>query len=117
MKKLFILLIAISVAMTFILPELDIQAYLTNLVNNLPSPLAPLNDFITHWNIVASRINDINTGVVDSNTVAYLKNMLDILLMCVDVLFVLPFKVAAWAINTIIVIFGGAVGSWNLSLY
>lgn len=115
MKKLFLLLIAISVAVTFILPDLDISAYLQNLVSNLPSPLAPLDDFIKNWNEVSARFNEVSQGVASNNIITLLEGIGDILIMVFDVLFVLPVKVIGWAINTIIVIFGGAVGSWNYS--
>lgn len=115
MKKLFLLLIAISVAITFILPDMDISAYLQNLVANLPSPLAPLDDFIKNWNEVSVRFNEVSQGLASNNVINILEGIADILMMIVDVLFVLPIKVVGWAINTIIVIFGGAVGSWNYS--
>ena len=115
MKRLFLLLIAISVAITFILPDLDISAYLQNLVANLPSPLAPLDDFIKNWNEVSARFNEVSQGLATNNIITILEGIGNILIMVFDVLFVLPVKVIGWAINTIIVIFGGAVGSWNYS--
>lgn len=115
MKKLFLLLIAISVAITFILPDMDISAYLQNLVANLPSPLAPLDDFIKNWNEMTVKFKEVRDGVALNNTISILSGIKEILTLAVDVLFVLPIKVIGWAINTIIVIFGGAVGSWNYS--
>lgn len=115
MKRLFLLLIAISVAITFILPDMDISAYLQNLVANLPSPLAPLDDFIKNWNEVSAKFNEVSNGLASNNVVSILGGIGDILTMIFDVLFVLPVKVIGWLINTVIVIFGGAVGSWNYS--
>lgn len=115
MKRLFLLLIAISVAITFILPDMNISAYLQNLVANLPSPLAPLDDFIKNWNEVSVKFAEVRDGVALNNSISILGGIWDIVTIIFDVMFVLPVKVIGWAINTIIVIFGGAVGSWNYS--
>lgn len=107
-------MIAISVAITFILPDMNISAYLQNLVANLPSPLAPLDDFIKNWNEMSVRFKEVSDGVALNNTISILQGIGEIVVLFVDVLFVLPVKITGWVIETVIVIFGGAVG-WNYS--
>ena len=107
MGKIVSLLIALSVAVCIILPELDFYAYFVNFVENFPPILEPLNETMDLVRDFTNKIQDSSQfGTSFSEALINIWNFLKILF---EVLFVLPLRVIRWAVSAISVLFGGAI--------
>ena len=106
MKKVIFILIALSVALVIINPDIDIYAYFVNLLENFPdfkSILGYTMDILRDFADSASLLGDNFSWTQLGETI------LTFLHFIFDFLIVAPVRLIVWLIQFIKIVFGGLI--------
>ena len=106
MGKIISIFIALSIALTLIMPDMDIYAYFMNLLQNFPELLPVLQESADKWNEFIKTANELQISFNWNDLALTFGQFFGFV---IEFLIVAPAKLLWWLLQVVVVVFGGAI--------